>query len=144
MLCGCSRQKYLLLQIVAIAEELAVPQHELFALLERQTAGVAHEAGQMEYIVGYGPHHQLLRQYGMTAGGALHPKQPIVVQLTVELRVAHVASVVQLNAAVAAGQALLVPVGIAHVHQIAVVDLLAAALAQLIVLLALDVAHFYE
>lgn len=142
MLCRRCRQKHLLLQVMAIAEELPIAQHELLALLQRQPAGVAHEAGQMENIVGYGSHHQLLRQDGMAAGGALDPKQAIVVQLAVELRVAHVARVMQLHATVAAGEALLVPVGIAHVHQITVVYLLAASLAQLVVLLALDVAHF--
>jgi len=128
---------------MAIAEELAIPQEELLALLQRQPAGVAHETGQVEDEVRYGTHHQLLRQDRMAAGGALDPEQPVVVHLAVELRVAHVAGVVQLHPAVAAGQALLVPVGLAHVHQEAVVDLLATALAQLEVLLALDVAHFW-
>lgn len=142
MLCRRCREEHLLLQVMAIAEELPVAQHELFALLQRQPARVAHEAGQMENIVGNGPHHQLLRQDGVAAGGALDSEEAIVVQLAVELRVAHVARVVQLHAAVAAGQALLVPIGIAHVHQITVVYLLAASLAQLVVLLALYVAHF--
>lgn len=136
------REEHLLLQVMAIAEELPVAQHELFALLQRQPACVAHEAGQMENIVGNGSHHQLLRQDGVAAGGALDSEEAIVVQLAVELRVAHVARVVQLHAAVAAGQALLVPIGIAHVHQITVVYLLAASLAQLVVLFALYVAHF--
>lgn len=128
---------------MTVAEELAIAQHELLALLERQSAGVANEAGQVEDKVRYGSHYQLLRQDRMAAGGALHTEQPVVVHLAIEFRVAHVAGVVQLHSTVAAGQALLVPVGIAHVHQESVMDLLATALAQLEVLLALDVAHFW-
>jgi len=101
---------------MTIAEELPVPQHKLFPLLEGQATSIAHKAGQMEYIVGNGTHNQLLRQYGMTAGSTLDTKESIIVQFTVELRVAHIAGMVQLHATVATSQALFMPIGISYIH----------------------------
>lgn len=66
---------------------------------------------------------------------------PVVIQFAVQLAIAHIARIVQRYTAHSARQALLVPAGVAHPHQIPVVDLLAAALAQFVVLLALDRAH---
>jgi len=127
---------------MTIAEKLSVPQHKLFPLLEGQATSIADKAGQMEYIVGNGTHNQLLRQYGMTAGSTLDSEESIIVQFTVELRVAHIAGMVQLHATVATGQALFMPVGISYIHQITVVYLLATSFTQFIVLFAFDMAHF--
>lgn len=63
---------------------------------------------------------------------------PIVVSLAVQFGVAGVAGVIEDEAADAAREAVLVPTGVAHPHQVTVVDLLSAPLAHLVRLLALD------